>query len=308
MAVPTVSPRTFRRITAVVLFAMTLIVVTGGAVRLTGSGLGCSDWPNCHEDQFVPARGFHDWVEFGNRLVTGLISIPVLLAIVGALRRRPYRRDLLWWSVAIAAGIFAQALVGAVVVWMELTPSTVMVHFLLSMVVIWCAVVLYERARQPATEPVPAVPAEVRTMSRLLVASTMLVLFVGTLVTGSGPHGGDPDVERLPFDVPDVVRLHSIAAWLTVAAALVTTVMARRAGGARVLVDRGHQLLVVLVLQGVIGYAQYFNGVPVGLVALHLLGASLVWIAVVRFHLALVVRPEEGRADLSAPAAATASG
>ncbi|MCB9374180.1 MAG: heme A synthase [Microthrixaceae bacterium] len=299
MALPRCSPRTYQKITLLALVLLSVIVVTGGAVRLTGSGLGCSDWPTCEENRLVAPLEYHAMVEFVNRTFTGLLSAAVILAVLGSLVRAPRRRDLTWWSLGLVAGMIGQIVLGGLTVLFELSPPFVMGHFLLSMVIIWNAVVLHHLAGQPPTAARPLVSDDVRWMGRLMVAAAGLAIFLGTVVTGSGPHGGDPEVERLDLVVGEVVRFHGGSVVLFGLVTLATLWMLRRRGElTRDILRRGEILLVVLVAQAAVGYTQYFTGVPIGLVALHLVGSVLVWIAVLTFELGLHEHP--------APAAAGA--
>jgi cytochrome c oxidase assembly protein subunit 15 len=286
MRVPTLSPPAYRRVTLFALLALTFIVVTGGAVRLTGSGLGCPDWPTCAENRVVAPWEYHAMVEFVNRTITGLVSVAVMLAVLGSLLRRPRRKDLLWLSVGLVGGVIGQIVLGGLTVLFELKPGFVMAHFLVSMVLIANAVVLHHRAGRPAGPTRPAVGADLLTLGRLDVAAAGLVIFLGTIVTASGPHGGDEEVERLPFLLPDVARLHGIAVVLFLAVTLVVLWRLRKAGVDRTIQRRSEVLLLVLVAQAALGYVQYFTGVPALLVGFHIAGATAVWVAVLRLHLA----------------------
>jgi cytochrome c oxidase assembly protein subunit 15 len=289
MQAPRLTPRTYRRITAVATVAVAFIIVTGGAVRLTGSGLGCPDWPTCAEDRLVAPWEYHAMVEFVNRTITGVVSIAVILAVLGSLRRVPRRRDLTLLSLGLVAGVLAQSILGGLTVLFELKPQFVMAHLLLSLVLLGNAVVLYHRAGQPddpAERPrTPAVPPELRTMGKLVLAAAGLVVFLGTVVTGSGPHGGDPDVERLDFAVPDVARAHGASVVLFLFVTLVTLWRLRRAGAPPHLLRAGELLLGVSAAQAGVGYVQYFTGVPEILVGFHIAGAAAVWAATVWFLL-----------------------
>jgi len=289
MRVPTLSPPAYRRVTLFALLALVFIVVTGGAVRLTGSGLGCPDWPTCAENRVVAPWEYHAMVEFVNRTITGLVSLAVMLAVLGSLVRRPRRRDLLWLSVGLVAGVLGQIVLGGLTVLFELKPGFVMAHFLLSMVLLANAVVLHHRAGRPAGPTRPAVGPDLLGLGRLAVATAALVIFLGTIVTSSGPHGGDEDAERLPFLLPDVTRLHGIAVMLFLAVTLVTLWKLRRAGVDPRILRRSEVLLAVVVAQGALGYVQYFTGVPALLVAFHIAGATAVWVAVLRLHLGFSV-------------------
>jgi cytochrome c oxidase assembly protein subunit 15 len=279
---PEISPRAYRRITLLALVALGIIVVTGAAVRLTGSGLGCSSWPNCEPGSLVPRgeTGAHGIIEFVNRLFTGVVSVAVILAVLGSLWRTPRRRDLTWWSLTLVAGVLAQIVLGGLTVLFELAPPFVMGHFLLSAVLVGCATVLHHRAGEADRgERRPVATPEIRLLGRVLLVATAVVLVTGTAVTGSGPHGGDENVRRLDFFLPDITRVHAVAVWILLAATLWMLVLVRR-GGASPVVERALRVLVVVeVAQGAIGYTQYATGVPEGLVAAHVLGSMLVWIA-----------------------------
>lgn len=297
MRLPRLSPRAYQRITLLALLALVFIIVTGAAVRLTGSGLGCSDWPRCSETEFVADWGnTHAAIEFINRLITGLVSIAVALAVLGSLRRVPRRKDLTQWSLGLVAGVLAQILLGGITVRMELTPPIVMAHFLLSIVLVWNAVVLHDRAGHDGSHGTPVVPTRVLWLGRALVVAAGVVLFAGTVVTGTGPHGGDEDVERLSFDIAEVVRIHSISAWVFLVLAVVTLFELTRNGAPKDVHRRAMWLVGAIVLQGFLGYLQYWTNVPPGLVLLHVLGSVLVWIAAVRLALGMVARPVEAPA------------
>ena len=293
MRAPRLSPRAFQRIALAALLAQMFIVVSGAAVRLTGSGLGCSDWPTCEQDRFVAPLEFHPMVEFGNRLITGLVSITVIAAVVGSLLRSPRRRDLTWWSVGLVVGVAANAVLGGITVLTHLTPPIVMAHFLLSVVLIWNAVVLLDRSGHDGSHGLPLVGPQVRWLSRALVGVSVVVLFTGTVVTGSGPHGGDESVERLPLYLTDVVRVHSVAMWVFLGLSVATLWLLYRRGTPRDVERRGQLLVAAIVAQGALGYLQYALAVPPALVALHVFGATLVWVAVLRFHLGLTAHPVE---------------
>jgi cytochrome c oxidase assembly protein subunit 15 len=283
----------------VALVALGFIIVTGAGVRLTGSGLGCPTWPSCETGSLVPrgATGFNGFVEFGNRMITGIVSIAVILAVLGSFRRLPRRTDLIWLSLSLVLGVVAQAVLGGISVLVDLEPPFVMAHFLLSIVLVWLAVLLHHRAGEPDTAPYPVVAPEVRAMGRVLVAATILVLVTGTVVTGAGPHGGDEKATRLAFFVPDVARIHGIAENLFLLATLVTLWLLHRTDAPTPVRRSGQVLLAVLVAQGGVGYAQYFTGVPALLVAIHVLGAVCVWIAVLEFHLGLWHRSQPASVD-----------
>jgi cytochrome c oxidase assembly protein subunit 15 len=285
---PRISPRTYRWFTLSALIAVAAIVLTGAAVRLTGSGLGCSDWPACSESQFVDVSGFHQAIEQLNRLFTGAISVAIVLAVLGSYARSPRRRDLIWWSW----GLVGQSVLGGITVLTKLSPQLVMGHFLLSSALVLDAVVLHHRAGRPDTPGVATVAPRVVALSRVTVAVGFAVLVTGTVVTGTGPHGGDEKVTRLPYEIETVARIHSLTAWLLLALCVVTIGLVHRSGASR-LVARGSIVLVAAILvQGAIGYTQYFTGVPPWLVEVHVAGSVVVWIALLSFHLRLFAHPE----------------
>jgi heme a synthase len=299
---PELSPRAYRYVVAATLASLVFIMVTGAAVRLTDSGLGCSTWPSCEPDSFTPrsASDTHGMVEWVNRLITGAVGLFTLAAVVGARARRPYRDDLFRWSLGLPAWVFANGLVGALVVWLHLSPASVIGHFVLSLAAVWNAVVLYERAGEE-----PAADGGRRTLatgsmvaaSRLLLGAAGVVILTGTLVTGSGPHAGDERADRIDIALDDVVRIHGAAMILFLGVTLAVLWMAHDGDADPRVVSRLRQLLVVLVAQAGIGYWQYFTDVPAVLVGFHVFGAALVWIAVLRVWLSL---SEPATASISA--------
>lgn len=295
MRFPTISPAAYRRITLFALVALGFIVVTGAAVRLTDSGLGCPTWPNCDEGSLVPrdATSSHALIEFVNRLITGLVSLAVILAVAGSLRRVPRRADLTRWSLSLVVGVLAQIVLGGMTVLFDLAPPFVMGHYLLSAVLVACAVVLHHRAAEPDEgHRTHATGPDVRRLGRALVVAAGVVLVTGTVVTGSGPHGGDADAERLGFELANVTRIHAGAVWVLVALTLVTWWRIRRTGAPTGIEDALRTLISLEVAQGGVGYLQYFTGVPEGLVGLHVLGSIMVWGAAIRVLLhTTVVEP-----------------
>lgn len=295
MTVPVrrLSPDAYRRITLLAAVSLAAIVLTGATVRLTGSGLGCTDWPNCSEGRLTPAEidDAPAMIEFLNRLVTGVVSVAAIVAVLGSMVRRPRRRDLTWLSWGLVAGVLAQIVLGGLVVLFDLSPRLVMGHFILSMLIVWNAVVLHHRAGRPDAPVRPVVSDRVRSMLRLVFVAAGIVVLTGTVVTASGPHAGDEQAERLDLVVSDVARVHAVAVWVLLALVLVTLrwVWSERAPAA--VRDAGTHLLAAVVVQGAIGYTQYFNGVPALLVGLHIVGALAVWITATRFNLVAVAAP-----------------
>lgn len=276
----------FRGVCIGSLVALSAIVITGAAVRLTGSGLGCDDWPNCNSDRFVDVSSGHSAIEQVNRLFTFVVGVAVVLAAVGAWFRRPRRRDLVWLGAAVVAGVPAQALVGAVVVWTDLHPATVQLHFVLSMVLIALAVVMLVRASEPDGERQRAVVPRTAGRVRLVVATTAVAVLAGTVVTGTGPHAGDEEARRFFGTASDVdgralvwvTRLHAVLVWVAVGSVLWLAWHLRRLRHDRRMLDAPLVTwVVVAALQGSVGYVQYAAGVPAGLVLVHVAGATALW-------------------------------
>ena len=293
------------------LVANTVIVVTGGAVRLTASGLGCPTFPRCTDESLVATRemGAHGAIEFGNRLLTFAVSATVVAAIVTAWRAG--RRDLLRPAGLLFLGTVAQALLGGVTVLTGLNPLTVMAHFLLSMGLIAVAVVGYERAagRRVASPDGPAATYDraLAVGAGILTAAVAVTLVIGTVVTGTGPHSGDKQAaDRLPFDLEAVTQLHADAVFLVVGLTIGLVVAAAAAKAPRLLSRRLRALLLVVLAQGLVGYVQYVTDLPVALVATHMLGACLVWIATLLVLLAAVParRTEDDKAPVTDAASA----
>lgn len=299
MAPVVVSPHAYRHITRVALLVQVFIVVSGGAVRLTGSGLGCTDWPNCSPGRLTPvsASDLHAMVEFVNRLVTGLVSAAVIVAVLGSLRRTPRRNDLVVLSLGLVAGVLGQIVLGGLTVLFELSPPFVMGHFLLSMVLLCNAAVLHHRAKEDGSPRVRVVDDTTTLLGRLLVAAATFVLFTGTIVTAAGPHAGDAEVDRLNLDISSAARLHGASVIALLAITLTIVLRLRRSGAPPSTNRAGEVLLLVLVAQAGVGYTQYFTGVPVLLVGIHLLGASLVWLASLQVVLSFSRPPGRGRTE-----------
>ncbi len=278
------SPSTFHRICVAALVAVSAIVVTGAAVRLTGSGLGCVDWPNCNASHLVDVGSKHAAIEQLNRLFTFVVGLAVVLAALGAWFRRPRRRDLTVLSMLLVAGIPAQALVGALVIWTNLNPASVQLHMVLSLVLVGIAVALVIRSRWPDDAArVAVVGPTTRRWVQLLAGWTALALLAGTVVTGTGTHAGDATAKRFFGSATHVsgtaltwvTRIHSVVVWITLFVALRLLLRLRRFASERQALDAPLSAwLLTAALQGMVGYWQYATGVPAGLVAVHVLGAT----------------------------------
>ena len=270
-------PGRYRTITIGALLALCAIVVTGAAVRLTGSGLGCDDWPNCNDTKFVDVSSGHAAIEQVNRLFTGVVALAVIAAVLGSLVRVPRRRDLTRLSVGLVAGVIGQVVLGGITVLVDLHPLAVQGHFLLSMVLVANATVLVRRAGEPdgATRR-PAMDPRSTRLAWLLAAATTVAIVTGTVVTNTGPHAGDEDARRFGFDISHVARIHGISVMAAIAVALVLSRWQRQ---------RVTTWLFVAVLQAVVGYVQYFNDVPALLVGVHVAGATALYVATVQLVL-----------------------
>ncbi|GGY82665.1 COX15/CtaA family protein [Streptomyces olivaceoviridis] len=301
----TPDPRTVRRAALAALVMSVVIVVTGGAVRLTGSGLGCPTWPTCTDDSLTTTRamGFHGVIEFGNRMLTYVLCAAVGWAIIAARAQKPWRRGLTRLGWAQFWVVMGNAVLGGIVVLVGLNPYTVAAHFLLSTALIAIATVMWERAREGDGAPRPLVGQAVRQLVWFLVLASVLLIAVGTVVTGAGPHAGDSsEVARIPIDWETVAKLHAVLAWIVVTLTFALWFVLKAVDAPKGPLARTRELFVVLLAQGVIGYVQYFTHLPEVLVALHMLGSCLIWIATLRVLLSLRERPEAAL-DLPGPAA-----
>ncbi|MFI5954791.1 heme A synthase [Cryptosporangium sp. NPDC051539] len=266
-----------------------VIVLTGAAVRLSASGLGCPTWPKCTDDSYTntPEFGIHGYIEFGNRLLTFVLSAIVAAAIITVFLQRPRRRSLVWLSLAQFFGIVAQAVLGGITVLTGLNPWTVSAHFLLSMALIYAAYAFWVRTGEGDGPREWLVPAPLRWVGRGIVLAAGATIAIGTVVTGSGPHSGDGAAPRTGFDPALVSQLHADAVFLLVGLTVGGVLALRSAPTARRAVTA---LLVVELAQGLIGYVQYFTHLPVALVAAHVLGASILWAFALRVLFSLRTR------------------
>jgi len=288
------SPRWVRGIYIANLVAQSGIILTGAIVRITGSGLGCPTWPECVDGSYVPtnrqAESWHKYVEFGNRLLTFLLAAAAIAAIVAALVDRHRRRTsglerrttLTVLACVPLAGTVVQAVLGGLTVLTGLNPATVAAHFLVSMALVAVCVLLVVRSGENGDTPVVrTVHSAVQLLTWGLVAATAVVVFLGVITTGSGPHSGDADVEaRFFFDPRTVAWLHADSVFLFLGLTVGLLVAASVSRAPSALIRRTWLVLGIALVQGVIGYTQYFTGLPELLVTTHVLGAIAVWIAV----------------------------
>ena len=290
------SPLAMRRFALAGVIASALIIWTGGAVRLSESGLGCTTWPKCTKASLIAAGVtgdplIHRWIEFGNRLATDLIFVIAIAVFIAALLFRPggrRRRDLVWLAAAQPAGIAAQAVIGGIVVLTKLAPFWVSLHFIATLPVLAAAVALHVRCAESDSPAEPLSQPLVVLTARFLVLVTALMMVAGTLVTGSGPLAGAADVQRYHFlSLPAVTQLHADIGWVLGTVAVMLVACLHFTPSPARAIRLGWVVLALIGSQGVIGYVQYFAGLPAGLVWLHVANAALIWIAVLRLNFAL---------------------
>ena len=286
----TVSQKTFRAVLGTALGSLSVIIFTGALVRLTGSGLGCSDWPRCNSTKFVDVSTGHTLIEQANRLFTGVVSFSVIAAVLLAYFRTPRRKDLVLLAWGLVVGVLVQIVIGGIVVLTGLNPYANMAHFLVSLVLVANAFVLYRRSGDQPITYFREGPARIVVAIRLVAVSSALALVTGTVVTATGPHAGDENAVRFGFALTSVARVHSVTVLITIALIIFLAVRAKQMNGDSSTRDAVQALLLAAVFQGAVGYVQYFNGVPVVLVAVHIVGAIALWFAVCN----LAVTPSRG--------------
>ena len=262
------------------------IVLTGAAVRITGSGLGCPTWPECTYGSYVPVAGqaegaFHAWIEFGNRLLTFLLLFAAVAVVIYAIKKA--RRDLLWRALLQVLGIFGQGIIGGITVLTDLNPLAVASHFILSIFLIAGAASIVARGRSPLISIRPT-EIKVKVLAHAQVLLTFVVIVIGTLVTGSGPHAGDLDAPRLKLDERAISWLHADAVIALLGVSLALLVLSEISPETK---RRVKIFFAATLGQGLVGYAQYVLGLPELLVIVHVLGSTLVWIASWRIWLSL---------------------
>ena len=281
-----ITPKGFLRVAQTAFGSLYLIIITGSLVRLTGSGLGCADWPRCSESKFVDVSNSHAAIEQVNRLFTGVVAASVILAVLLSVKLRPKRRDLVAMSIGLVIGVLAQVLLGGLVVLTGLNPFSNIAHFLVSMVLMSNAYMLLQHARIFRTEEtvLPRREPEISNSKILLLVRIVLFLtgsavVTGTVVTGSGPHAGDENAIRIRLAINTAAKIHSITVIICLITALVLFLMSRRDQVCwRILAHPLERFLAIGLLQGLIGYVQYFSGLPVLLVAVHVALSVAVWL------------------------------
>ena len=290
MNVFTVSQRTFRAVLGTALGSLSVIIFTGALVRLTGSGLGCADWPRCSTTKFIDVSTGHTLIEQANRLFTGVVSFSVIAAVLLGYFRTPRRKDLVLLAWGLVVGVLIQIVIGGIVVLTGLNPYANMAHFLVSLVLVANAFVLFRRSGHEPDTYFRSGPPGLVTAIRMVVGCSSLALVTGTVVTATGPHAGDENAVRLGFALTSVARVHSVSVLVAVALIIYLAVRAKQVNGDANTRDAIQALLFAAVFQGAIGYAQYFTGVPVALVAVHIVGATALWFAVCN----LAISPSRG--------------
>ena len=313
------SPHRYFVVSAVALVALTLIVLTGAAVRVTGSGLGCPNWPQCYKNgRLVAELNSHAWIEFGNRMFTGFVALSAIAAGLLAFFRVPFRRDLAVLGVLLPLGVVGQAVMGGLTVLYGLAPGWVMGHYLLSMTILVAAGALAWRAR-PAFEDGEQ-PAADRTTARAVWALFVLggvTIFAGTAATAAGPHAGGSGtgdvVHRFTFKGSAtanwLIDRHGVLAAALGVLAVATWWLARRGGADADLRTRLTRICLLLAAQGIVGIAQFQLELPAEIVWVHVALATLTWVGIVlaTMQVGLSSRARERAADVSAPPVAPAS-
>ena len=286
------------------LVAQAGIVLTGATVRLTASGLGCPTWPECVAGSIAPTseqtEAFHKYIEFGNRLLTFVLLIIAIIALFAVFKHNqerklsglPKRRSLTILALGILAGIFFQAILGGITVLTGLNPLIVAAHFMVSIGLITVATVLLVKAQESSDKPVALQVAKPIAIGiRVHIVLALVVIAIGTLVTGSGPHAGDTnDIVRLGFDFRDITTAHAAMVWLFVGLTSGLLVALYATAAPKLITKQAWYVFGICIAQGFIGYTQFFTGLPWGLVALHVLGACLLWIFSVKFYLTRNIR------------------
>ena len=307
----TVKSSLLRPLALASLIANVALIVTGAAVRLTGSGLGCPTWPRCTDESYTTTRemGVHGVIEFGNRLLTFVLVALAVAGVIAAWRARPRRKATVQLAVLVFLGIPAQGVIGGITVLTDLNPWVVGMHFLVSIGLIAAAYALWRRAGENDEKPVHLVVRPMRQLAWLTAAVSLAVIAAGVVVTGSGPHAGDEDAKRTGLDPAAVSQVHADLVFLLLGLTVALCLALRAVNAPPAAVKAAVTLLAVELSQGAIGFVQYFTHLPVILVGVHMLGAGLVWTATLAMLWSLRERPpvDVGPADQSRSSTAAAS-
>jgi heme a synthase len=307
---PHFSPATVRKVALALVISYALLVVSGGAVRLTGSGLGCPDWPSCYQHHLTAVSSFHPIVEFVNRLVTVAVTVLSAAALAVTALRTPPRRDLTLIGAGLVGGIVAQIVLGGLVVLFKLNPYLVALHFVLTIVILASAILLYHLSGAHPTRAEPVVGRDLVRLARLQLGTLALVTLLGTVVTGAGPHAGGTGAKRIPIAFRDIAELHSSIALFLIGLTLASQFAFHHAKAPPDVLRRGRLMIEVMAIQGALGYTQYFLHDAAWVVEFHLAGVTTLWIAGVGFYLSLHRHAREATAGARStqPAAAFAVG
>lgn len=291
------TPRLLRTAAIWAIVANAGIVVTGGAVRLSNSGLGCPTWPDCTDGRLLPGGAnthgaINQGIEFGNRLLGVAVFVTAVICVLAAWRLQSHRRGVLAVALILPVGIIVQAVLGGITVREKLNPLTVSPHFLLSMVLVYVAIWLHQRGCEGDDPPVPVVRREITLGVLLLIGVLAAIEIAGTLVTATGPHAGDPGTKRLDWDPRDITQFHADLVFLYLGLVVALILALRATGAPRRVQRRAEVVLTVLVLQAVVGFVQYFTHLPAVLVGLHMFGATLATVTTARLYFATRERAE----------------
>ena len=279
------SPRVLRWAATSALVVSILIIFTGGVVRVTGSGLGCPTWPSCNPDSLAPTgvMGIHGIIEFANRVFSAFMAVPVAWVIIAARLQKPRERSLtrLAWSQFWL--VVANAIAGGITVLTGLNPWVVSLHFVMAIALLSTTTLTWHRVHERVQVTPPPARPSARRLSWVLVVASLVLIMVGTLVSGSGPHSGDSaEVSRMPLDWVAVTIVHGLLGTATLVLAIVLWVVLRRDPNAVLARRRVVIFVAVVIAQGAIGVIQALDSLPALLVAIHLLGAAIVWAGVLR--------------------------
>ncbi|ROP29094.1 COX15/CtaA family protein [Couchioplanes caeruleus] len=298
-------PTLLRRLALASLVANIGLVVTGAAVRLTGSGLGCPTWPKCTDASYTTTRemGVHGVIEFGNRLLGIALGLIALATFVAALWHKPRRRPLILLSLAAGLGIPGQGVIGGITVLTDLNPWVVGLHFLLSMALISVTWALWQRTKEGDAPTRALVAPPLRHLAVLTALVSAAVIVAGVIVTGSGPHAGDEDAKRNGLDPATISQIHADLVFLLLGLSVALWFALRAAGAPAPAIRAAAVFVAVELSQGLIGFVQYFTHLPVILVAAHMLGACLVWVATLNTLWRLRDRPTPAPTSPSTTAA-----
>ncbi len=272
------------------LLAQSGIIVTGAVVRLTGSGLGCPTWPQCAPGSFTPtpsqAEGFHKWIEFGNRLLTFVLAAIAIMVLIYGIKKFKKNKLLLFLSAAPLLGTIFQAVLGGITVLTSLNPFTVMAHFLISIVLVALAVGFIWKAQNPKkTQKFADLAGTAHYLIQSAFGVGLIVIILGTITTGSGPHSGDTEAARFNLDVRSMAWLHADAVWLFVGLLIGSFVLLKVMKIKSSLSKNLNFVIGIAAAQAIVGYSQWFTGLPWALVAVHVALAVLLWVFLVKMLL-----------------------